>query len=59
MALKKEPIDIDFVVDPRPLTKEEELAISEFIKEDKAKRTSRPKQVHNKIVRKKSKNKIS
>lgn len=34
----KEPLDVDFEVDPRPLTKEEKLAISEFIKEDKAKR---------------------
>jgi len=38
MGLIKEPLDIDFEVDPRPLTKEEQLAISEFIKEDKAKR---------------------
>ena len=33
-----EPLEVDFEVDPRPLTKEEQLAISEFIKEDKAKR---------------------
>jgi len=38
MGLIKEPLDIDFVVDPRPLTKKEQLAISEFIKADKAKR---------------------
>ena len=38
MGRIKEPLDIDFEVDPRPLTKEEQLAISEFIKEDKAKR---------------------
>lgn len=38
MGLIKEPIDVDFVVDPRPLTKKEQLAISEFIKADKAKR---------------------
>ena len=38
MGLIKEPLDVDFVVDPRPLTKKEELAISEFIKADKAKR---------------------
>ncbi len=43
MALKKEPLEVDFVVESRPLTKEEELAISEFIKADKAKRTSRLK----------------
>ena len=38
MGLIKEPLDVDFVVDSRPLTKKEELAISEFIKADKAKR---------------------
>lgn len=38
MGLIKEPLYVDFEVDPRPLTKEEQLAISEFIKEDKAKR---------------------
>ncbi len=38
MGLVKEPLDVDFVVDPRPLTKKEELAISEFIKADKEKR---------------------
>ena len=44
MELKKEPLDIDFVVDPRPLTKKEKLAISEFIKVDKAKRALKKKQ---------------
>lgn len=38
MGLIKEPLDVDFVVNPRPLTKEEELAISAFIKADKEKR---------------------
>jgi len=38
MGLIKEPIDVDFVVDSRPLTKKEKLAISEFIIADKAKR---------------------
>ena len=59
MGLKKEPLEVDFVVDSRPLTKEEELAISEFIKADKAKRISRSKQVNKKVVSKKSKSKIS
>ena len=44
MELKKEPLDIDFLVDPRPLTKKEKLAISEFIKADKAKRALKKKQ---------------
>ncbi len=34
----KEPLDVDFVVDPRPLTKAEEKAISDFIRADKEKR---------------------
>lgn len=38
MGLIKEPLDIDFVVESKPLTKEEERAISDFIKADKAKR---------------------
>ena len=40
MGLIKEPLDVDFVVDPRPLTKKEQLAISKFIKADKAERAS-------------------
>ena len=38
MGLIREPLDVDFVVDPRPLTKAEEKAISEFIRADKEKR---------------------
>jgi hypothetical protein len=38
MGIIKEPLEVDFVVDPRPLTKVESLALSEFIKNDKAKR---------------------
>lgn len=38
MAIIKEPLDIDFEVDPRPLTKAEEKAISDFIRADKKKR---------------------
>ncbi|MEY3500257.1 MAG: hypothetical protein RL308_1926 [Bacteroidota bacterium] len=35
MGLIKEPLEIDFVVDSRPLTKEEEKAISDFISTNK------------------------
>jgi hypothetical protein len=35
MALIKESKDVDFYVDPRPLTKEELKRISDFIKSDK------------------------
>jgi len=45
MGLIKEPLDVDFVVDPRPLTKEEENAISEFIKADKEKRLAKTERV--------------
>lgn len=38
MGLTKEPLNVDFVVDSRPLTEEEKKAISNFIKADKAKR---------------------
>jgi len=38
MGIIKEPLQIDFVVDPRPLTKIEEKAISDFIRADKLKR---------------------
>lgn len=37
MGLIEEPREVDFYVDPRPLTKEEEKRISDFIKADKKK----------------------
>ena len=37
MGLIKEPLDVNFVVDSRPLTKEEEQSISDFIRADKEK----------------------
>lgn len=37
MGLIKEPLDVDFYVDPRPLTKEEREKISKHIREYKAK----------------------
>ena len=40
MGLIKEPLDVDLVVDSRPLTEEEKLAISEFIRIDKMKRSA-------------------
>ncbi|HET7360570.1 MAG TPA: hypothetical protein VFI78_01415 [Salinimicrobium sp.] len=50
MELKKEPLDVDFVVDPRPLTKAEEKAISDFIRADKKKRKT--KQMRTKVATK-------
>ena len=38
MGLIREPIGVDFIVDSRPLTEDEKLAVSEFIRKDKEKR---------------------
>jgi len=40
MSLIKEPLNVDFVVESRPLTTAEEKAIREFIKADKENRLS-------------------
>lgn len=41
MNSKSKFIDIDLVVDPRPLTEAEQQAISDFIRADKAKRMAK------------------
>ncbi len=41
MGLIREPLDVDFYVDPRPLTKEEREKISQHIREYKAKMDKR------------------
>jgi len=41
MSLIKEPLEVDFYVDPRPMTKEDEKAISDFIKADKLERSKK------------------
>ena len=38
MSKTKKKIDIDLIVDPRPLTQKEKDMISNFIKDDKEKR---------------------
>jgi hypothetical protein len=40
MGFIREPLDVDFFVDPKPLTEKEKKIISEFIKSDKEKRKS-------------------
>jgi hypothetical protein len=45
MGLIKEPLEVDFVVESKPLAKAEENAISEFIKADKEKRLAKNKRV--------------
>ena len=37
----KEPVGVDFVINSRPLTKDEEIAISEYIRAYKAKHSHR------------------
>jgi len=37
-GLIREPLDVDFFVDPKPLTEKEKKLISDFIKADKEKR---------------------
>ena len=39
----KEPLDVDFTVDPRPLTEEEQKAISNYIQAEKAKNKAKVK----------------
>ena len=41
MGLIREPLDVDFYVEPRPLTKEEREKISRHIREYKAKMAKR------------------
>ena len=53
MELIKEPLDVDFYVDPRSLTKKEKEAISQHIREYKeklAKRKSRRLTAKKKIL---------
>ncbi len=40
MGLIKEPLNVDFVVDPRPLTEKERKMICDFIKADKSKKAN-------------------
>ncbi|MEJ7682640.1 MAG: hypothetical protein WKG06_33240 [Segetibacter sp.] len=41
MKLIKEPLEVDFYVDPRPMTKEDLKSISDYIKADKLKRAKK------------------
>ncbi len=46
MGLIKEPLDVDFYVDPRPITKEDEKAISDYIKADRLKRSKKAERIN-------------
>lgn len=41
MRLIREPLDLDFYVDPKPITEQEKNLISAYIKADKEKRNSK------------------
>jgi len=41
MGLIREPLNVDFVVDPKPLTKREKEAISKYIREYKEKNSGK------------------
>ena len=57
MGLIKEPLDVDFVVDPRPLTEKERRMISDFIKADKLKRAKMTERI-NKSQKRRTKTKV-
>ena len=60
MGIVREPLEIDFEVENRPLTKEEEKLISEFIKAEKEKmrlkqtKTTKPKSIRQKSTKQKA-----
>jgi len=41
MGLVREPLDVDFVVDPKTLTKKEKDSVSQYIREYKAKQAKK------------------
>jgi len=53
MGLIREPLDVDFVVDSRPLTKAEEKAVSDFIRADKEKHKQK-EECKTRIIKQKS-----
>jgi hypothetical protein len=55
MGIIREPLDVDFVVDPRPLTDKERKLISDFIKADKLKRAKPAKTLKSEQAQKKRK----
>jgi hypothetical protein len=49
MGLIREPLEVDFFFDPKPLNKKEQKMISDFIKADKEKRRKEEKTSKEKI----------
>lgn len=58
MGLIKEPLNVDFVVDPRPLTEKERKMISDFIKADKLKKAKMTDRIK-KSQKRRSRTKVS
>jgi hypothetical protein len=58
MGIIREPLDVDFVVDPRPLTVDDKKSISDFIKADKLKR-AKAKLANRKPTRLKRKSRVA
>ncbi len=46
MGLIREPLEVDFFFDPKPLTEKEQKIISDFIKADKEKRKKTKKNTY-------------
>jgi len=46
MGLIKEPFEVDFFFDPKPVSKEDVLKISDYIKSDKKSRILKTQQKH-------------
>ena len=57
MGFIKEPLDVDFTVESRQLSKSEEVTISEFIRSDKEKR--RLKELSKSTLTRKNKHKTT
>jgi hypothetical protein len=43
MGIIKEPLDVDFTVDPRPLKEKEQKTISDYIQTEKSKNKAKEK----------------
>jgi len=54
MGLIREPLDVDFFVDPKPLTKKEQDLISEYIRKYKKKHAKNDKRSVRKIKNRRS-----
>lgn len=49
MGLIREPLNVDFVVDPKPLTQKEKASVSQYIREYKKTKTEKTSSVSKKV----------